>query len=477
MKSRLTVIILSLCLVSLNVTAQEQIHKRKEKSKIQEFLMKAAGNRYEASQKKSSADLITEFEIKFWTGTDWTFGSSTEFNYQEEKLISKVTRANQGDEWTIINKKENTYSSGLIASEIYFIYYNESEELVPDTRILYSYDNSVTPPVLIGVLYQNWSEGSWEASEKTEYFFAGGILTGGSYSFWDGNGWIQFEKYTLEEINDTTMITYQRWNSVEWINFQREFYPGKSIAELYEYFNSKDIYDEVALFFGDYDYPDFQNQVWENDITGWVDIERQQTVIETENGSGATDKKIIKYEYWHGEEWRTEEIITYYYNGNAQPDSAIQSFQNLFEEQGWQPYLSEHYNYKSGPASLYDEVVVKFNFGDGLKNFVKFKFIWSGNNTGSEEPDEQVQAFVMKPAYPNPFNPGTNISYTMAKPGMVSIRVYDVLGRFIATLEEGMKSAGDHLVWFNAAGLSSGKYIIRMESREFSKSQIVTLVK
>lgn len=64
--------------------------------------------------------------------------------------------------------------------------------------------------------------------------------------------------------------------------------------------------------------------------------------------------------------------------------------------------------------------------------------------------------------YPNPFNPVTTINYDLPKDGIVTIKVYDILGREMKTLINEMKTAGYHKIIFNAADFTSGIYFYRM---------------
>jgi len=65
---------------------------------------------------------------------------------------------------------------------------------------------------------------------------------------------------------------------------------------------------------------------------------------------------------------------------------------------------------------------------------------------------------------PNPFNSITQISYTVPRQGIVSVRVYDINGRLVATLMDGIASFGSHTVVWNASGISAGVYFVRLAS-------------
>lgn len=87
------------------------------------------------------------------------------------------------------------------------------------------------------------------------------------------------------------------------------------------------------------------------------------------------------------------------------------------------------------------------------------------------------QIYRLEQNYPNPFNPSTTINYGIPKPGSVVLIVYDLLGREIGTLVNGFKAAGNYTVDFDASGLSSGIYLYKLESGEFSEVKKMVLLK
>jgi len=79
--------------------------------------------------------------------------------------------------------------------------------------------------------------------------------------------------------------------------------------------------------------------------------------------------------------------------------------------------------------------------------------------------------------YPNPFNPVTMIRYQIPTAETVSLKVYDVLGKEVATLVSGRQEAGNYAVPFNASGLSSGMYFYRLQAGGFVETRKMMLVK
>jgi hypothetical protein len=77
---------------------------------------------------------------------------------------------------------------------------------------------------------------------------------------------------------------------------------------------------------------------------------------------------------------------------------------------------------------------------------------------------EAPAEFALEQNFPNPFNPATRITYTLPAEGRVSLKVFDLLGREVATLTEGVQPAGTHTVLFDGSSLASGMYLYRLEA-------------
>ncbi len=85
--------------------------------------------------------------------------------------------------------------------------------------------------------------------------------------------------------------------------------------------------------------------------------------------------------------------------------------------------------------------------------------------------------FSLDQNYPNPFNPTTAISYQLSAGSAVSLKVYDVLGRLVATLANGFQRAGRHTVHFDGSGLASGIYYYRLRAGESMITKKLVLLK
>jgi hypothetical protein len=79
---------------------------------------------------------------------------------------------------------------------------------------------------------------------------------------------------------------------------------------------------------------------------------------------------------------------------------------------------------------------------------------------------ELPSSFGLTNAAPNPFNPTTTLSYTVAETGPVSLAVYNLQGQLVRTLVDGVRSSGEHQVVFEAAGLPSGMYLAQLRTEQ-----------
>ncbi|MCW8809629.1 MAG: M1 family aminopeptidase [Ignavibacteriaceae bacterium] len=79
--------------------------------------------------------------------------------------------------------------------------------------------------------------------------------------------------------------------------------------------------------------------------------------------------------------------------------------------------------------------------------------------------------------YPNPFNPSTTIEYSIPKSGNVTLKIFNVLGKEVATLVNGQNEAGKHIVNFDATDLNSGVYFYKIEAGSFVDTKKMILLK
>lgn len=88
-----------------------------------------------------------------------------------------------------------------------------------------------------------------------------------------------------------------------------------------------------------------------------------------------------------------------------------------------------------------------------------------------------VVDFSLMQNYPNPFNPSTRIEYSLPQDGIVTLKVYDILGNLVSELVNGTQTAGKHFVEFDGKNLSSGMYIYQLRAGNFVSVKQMVLLK
>jgi hypothetical protein len=86
-------------------------------------------------------------------------------------------------------------------------------------------------------------------------------------------------------------------------------------------------------------------------------------------------------------------------------------------------------------------------------------------------------ALALEQNYPNPFNPSTSISFSLPRGTPVRLRVFDLLGREIATIADATFGPGSHVATWNASACASGVYLLRLEAAGSVRTRLVSLLR
>lgn len=97
--------------------------------------------------------------------------------------------------------------------------------------------------------------------------------------------------------------------------------------------------------------------------------------------------------------------------------------------------------------------------------------------TDVEKLEGTPSTYELAQNYPNPFNPSTTINFSIPEAGMVSIKIYDILGKEVASLINEQKESGIYTVTFDASNLPTGTYIYKISSGNFTSSRKMLLLK
>ena len=159
-------------------------------------------------------------------------------------------------------------------------------------------------------------------------------------------------------------------------------------------------------------------------------------------------------------------------------------------------YEAHQSDFGPGFRKVFAQAVQRLRRMNGLDEDLKAKIaaakflLWDGKDLpeiGQALDDQQSDenelnasvpdGYSLGSNYPNPFNPSTRISFTIAQPEHVSLTVYDALGREVAKLVDADFGAGTHTATFDGRNLASGMYVYRIQAGSFLAEKKMQLVK
>ena len=123
------------------------------------------------------------------------------------------------------------------------------------------------------------------------------------------------------------------------------------------------------------------------------------------------------------------------------------------------------------------KIVIDSRFSIGTTHFEKIMQFHLVGTTGLDEEINTPLSFNLSQNYPNPFNPSTRIQYAIDSRQFVSLKVYDILGKEVATLVNEEKSVGTYEQNWNAANLPSGVYFYHLQAGDYVETKKMVLLK
>ncbi|HMT10670.1 MAG TPA: fibronectin type III domain-containing protein, partial [Ignavibacteria bacterium] len=126
--------------------------------------------------------------------------------------------------------------------------------------------------------------------------------------------------------------------------------------------------------------------------------------------------------------------------------------------------------------TIYHYRIFSYN-SQGISGYSNIAFDTTLNLTPVTNINSAARVFRLFDNYPNPFNPETNISFTVPVKTNVKITIYDIAGKEVSTVLNGIMIPGEHTIIFNGNALASGVYFYRMDAGYFYDVKKMILVK
>lgn len=183
------------------------------------------------------------------------------------------------------------------------------------------------------------------------------------------------------------------------------------------------------------------------------------------------------YPTMYGTNFIYSEIADVYINENTTPEYIDYDTKLYYcslggEQSGYHPYPVR---YKIKAVDEYEDESVFSDFASTIGSEENGSPI-DPDRPMSEENDLPTK-YSLYQNYPNPFNPSTNIQFDLPNDATVSLKIYDMLGREVATLVNEFRNAGRYIIGFDGSKLSSGVYYYKIKAGNFEQTRRMVLVK
>jgi len=133
-------------------------------------------------------------------------------------------------------------------------------------------------------------------------------------------------------------------------------------------------------------------------------------------------------------------------------------------------------NIQYAVSGIYQVKLVAAN-SFGSDTLIRTKYVNVSSSIGIGNNEITLNEFKLGQNFPNPFNPETNIKYTIAKSGFVTLKVFDVMGREVAALVNRKLNPGNYEIAFDGSNLTSGIYFYKLTSEGFTETKRMLLIK
>lgn len=378
----------------------------------------------------------------------------------------------QKDRRVVFDRKE----SGYVRTEEYFDRFDDV--FVPVERMTWNYYQDSHMPE--SILVERWNDERWQYHERESVTFADGdpevVLT---EKWYDGE-WVRYQQMTFESVGEDVVQTFETWDG-EWLPAERVTVTGARIADMVGFMIFMEEYDLLELeeslfhFLGAVPFGSMLQEEWDSDEQQWVPME----LFEIRTDVGDDGDYAVYIEHHDEGELELQFRLLFVYNPAGEIDVIRMEIPVDEDEDGyvWHTQMTEDYVY--GDLAVPDYVLRRSDFDGEVIDVERLDFTWAEDpyvTDAQDDPDQPVATRLLD-AYPNPFNPETVVPFELASDEHVTIHLYDVTGRMVATLYEGRQSAGRHHVRVSAGQLAGGVYLVRMQTAGYSGVTKITLVK
>ncbi len=342
------------------------------------------------------------------------------------------------------------------------------------------------------ILKTDWSGGGgWgETSRYYYYYYGNGNLLSIDFHSLVNGGWRYLTRtvYSWNEYNLVTMIAieglyifYNYWGPSSKEEFSYDSTNSLIMKERFVYYAMsywrRDLRD---LYSSDDNGNRVENirQDWNDTDSTWVNDYQYLYEYNLNN-----ELLTIVYQDWQQDslDWKNIWRETYTYTPQNKPATMYKD--TWTPETGWNNYVLRTYTYDAN-YNWFEKITFLWD-GTNYKNYYRHLATWL-EPVSVEQEELMSNSYYLFNNYPNPFNPSTKIKFTIAQSpllggygrgGLVTLKVYDILGNEVATLVNEEKTAGEYEIEFSGSELPSGIYFYTLRAGNFFQTKKMILLK
>jgi hypothetical protein len=385
---------------------------------------------------------LTVMLISAFADNEKILDLALELNSKEFKVSQETSFywSHSDYEWSKNNKTEYTYSDeGLLENATSFFYSSTSEAWKADRITEYFYaEGKITMWTT-----QVYKETLWENQHRGEYIYDQDAISYAYIYSWSDPEWTVQSRYVYNYIDEFNYnMTGQYPDGSGWKDSYRIIYEKNSAGNIIDYI-----------------YQRYEEGEWLNN---------QRIIYNFRQGKL---RDYIMYQ-WSGSEW---ENLTWYVYSYDPSDLNYRIEASRWVSSEWR------INYKDD--NLFDnslnmiETVRQYYESGSWRNSSKFSYAYIDVSRIDERTPSIPRIFELHQNYPNPFNPETEIAFTISRDADIILTLYNSFGQAVKDIAGGRYFKGMHKILFNAAGLESGTYFLKLQSDGITISRKITFIK
>lgn len=446
------------------------------------------GNFKETLLYDNNQNLLSE-TIFDWQDNGWVNLERYSGTYDVNgNLLTVLVQVWNNNAW--LNNELSTFTYDANGNELTELYqYWESGNWVNSELTTNTFDGNGN---LLTRLGQLWDNGAWlNSSFRTMTYDGSGNQLTNLWQYWENEAWVNSDLWTMTYDSDGHLLTFTMvgWDGTGWgLLMYRETYTydeaGNKLTYTYESGDTgtwTNTYMETYTYDENGNWLTFLVQFWSGT---W---DNTDFVTRTYDANGKVLTNL--YQYWEGA-WTNASLSTFSYDGIGNQLNALYQF---WDGATWANNMKVDYEYQAGliigTAFMWDgsgwvtgDWFVELGINDNGQYFNFYgnmastaQAYYSSYTVGITEPAVVQSSFFTM--YPNPASENLTINPEIAISGFTTINLFDLQGRWVALVYEGILQPGGQHISINTSCFTQGMYIVELKTVSFTARQKVSIIK